>query len=135
MNVFFYLTIIYLLSFIINVDANKIRKKAEKKWILNKLTWYNGNDLKNPACGGNDPNDNSYIVAVSEKDSPWKCGDKLKLINNGNNKSVNVKVVDYCKACESDPSKHIDATIGVYKELGIKLTLGEAKNVTVEKIN
>ena len=58
------------------------------------MTWYSGESLKNPACGGGTPGNNELVAAVLQHGGYAKCGDHITLKHNG--KSVTVKIVDYC---------------------------------------
>ncbi|CBQ70418.1 conserved hypothetical protein [Sporisorium reilianum SRZ2] len=80
------------------------------KW--GKVTWYAGNQLNNPACGGPTPTDNSAIVAVKANGGYGKCGDTVHLHYKG--KMVSAKIVDYCASCEWG---HFDASKSVFKAL------------------
>lgn len=77
-----------------------------------KLTYYAGNQLNNPACGGPTPNDNSMVVAVKENGGYGSCGETVHIHYGG--KMVSVKIVDYCASCEWG---HFDGTKGVFKQL------------------
>lgn len=76
-----------------------------------KVTWYAGESLQAPACGGATPNDSSNIVAVATS-SPATCGDWVHLHYNGN--MVAAQVVDECAACAPH---QVDATKGVFQAL------------------
>ncbi len=77
-----------------------------------KVTWYAGDQLDNPACGGPTPSDNSAVVAVKKNGGYGKCGETVHLHYNG--KMVSAKIVDYCAGCEWG---HFDATRSVFKKL------------------
>ncbi|SOV07769.1 uncharacterized protein UDID_07232 [Ustilago sp. UG-2017a] len=76
-----------------------------------KLTYYFGSQLLNPACpGAPAPKDGSMIAAISF-DSPFKCGDRIR-IQDGRGKEVVVTAVDRCAGCK----RHwIDVTKGVFR--------------------
>lgn len=64
-----------------------------------RVTYYAGNQLNNPACGGPTPNDNDMVAAVVKDGGYGSCGDKMTLTSGG--KSVTVTIVDYCEGCPS----------------------------------
>ncbi|CDR99340.1 uncharacterized protein SPSC_04065 [Sporisorium scitamineum] len=80
------------------------------KW--GKVTWYAGDQLSAPACGGPTPTDDSKILAVKKNGGYGKCGDKVHLHYNG--KMVSATIVDYCASCEWG---HFDTTKSVFKAL------------------
>lgn len=80
------------------------------KW--GKVTWYAGDQLNNPACGGPTPTDASHIVAVKHNGGYGNCGDWVHLHYNG--KMVAAKIVDYCASCEFG---HFDASKSVFSAL------------------
>lgn len=74
----------------------KARHVEKRDWVSKwgKATWYGGNQLNDPACGGPTPNDNSMIAAVKKNGGYGKCGETVHLHYQG--KMVSVKIVDYC---------------------------------------
>lgn len=79
-----------------------------------KVTYYSGNQLKNPRCPGHkNPNDNSMIAAVSA-DSPFNCGDRVKITDHHSGKDAIVTVIDRCAGCTAD---WIDVTKGVFRKM------------------
>lgn len=88
------------------------------------LTWYAGESLADPACGGATPSDNDLVVAVSA-DSPFQCNQALHLHYGG--AMVPVTVVDQCAGCDS---LHVDATKGVFSALS-SLDVGELSGVHI----
>lgn len=76
-----------------------------------RLTWYSGNSLHDPYCGGDTPKDSDMVVATSF-DSPYQCGDSLTFEYFG--KSATVKVVDRCEGCSAD---WFDLTKGAFSAL------------------
>lgn len=87
------------------------RHHSKGKSVSNgKVTFYYGSQLLNPACpGASTPNDGSMIAAISF-DSPFKCGDKIK-IQDKQGKHAIVTAVDRCAGCTRD---WIDVTKGVF---------------------
>lgn len=75
-----------------------------------KVTYYAGGQLANPACGGKTPNDGSMIAAISF-DSPFGCGDKIRILDNDSGRQQVVTVVDRCAGCTRE---WIDVTKGVF---------------------
>ena len=76
-----------------------------------RITYYSGSQLKNPACGGPTPSRNSMIAAV-KKGGAFSCGDHIRISHK--NKSIKVKVVDYCESCSN---KAVDLTPGAFAKL------------------
>lgn len=94
-----------------------------------KVTFYGGAQLLNPACpGARTPNDGSMIAAISF-DSPFECGDKIK-ITDSDGKSVVVTAVDRCAGCTRD---WIDVTKGVFQVFSA-LGTGVLRDVSFTKI-
>ncbi|SOV06138.1 uncharacterized protein UDID_01593 [Ustilago sp. UG-2017a] len=92
----------------------KARHVEKRDWVSKwgKATWYGGNQLNDPACGGPTPNDNSMIAAVKKNGGYGKCGETVHLHYQG--KMVSVKIVDYCASCEWG---HFDLSRGAFKKL------------------
>ncbi len=86
-------------------------KKRNTVYTDGKMTFYSGDSLSNPACGGPTPTDDSLIVAVPQY-SPAKCGDVIRIHWKG--KTVEATVVDYCGGCGAHD---IDATKHVFSQL------------------
>lgn len=81
----------------LNARATEGDEANEKRdWVAKngKLTWYAGNQLNDPACGGPTPTDNSHVVAVKKNGGYGKCGETVHLHYNG--KMVVAKIADYC---------------------------------------
>lgn len=76
-----------------------------------RITYYSGQQLQNPACGGPTPSRNSMIAAV-KKGGAFSCGDHIRISHK--NKSIKVKVVDYCESCSN---KAVDLTPGAFAKL------------------
>ncbi|CCF54803.1 hypothetical protein NDA11_000892 [Ustilago hordei] len=92
-------------------DTHDVEKRDwVSKW--GKATWYGGNQLNDPACGGPTPNDNSMIAAVKKNGGYGKCGETVHLHYQG--KMVSVKIVDYCSSCGWG---HFDLSRGAFKKL------------------
>lgn len=71
------------------------------------ITWYDGDMLEQPACGGATPVDADMIAAVPESWGKSWCGKKITLKKGS--KTVTVLVVDFCATCELPflhPSPH-----------------------------
>jgi len=84
------------------------------------ITWYTGNDLKNPSCWDKSvwaPSDDSFACAVTLEG--WanrpKCFKFLELCN-GPKKCIFVRVVDTCAGCAKG-SKHVDLTKAAFEAL------------------
>lgn len=92
-----------------------------------KFTWYGGDQLSAPACGGKTPNRNDRVVAVPTS-SPAKCGDEVHLHHNG--KMVKAKVVDHCAGCAPH---QFDLTQGTFEALA-ELVVGEITGAHVRII-
>lgn len=93
----------------------KAHHKSHKTSIKSgKVTYYSGQQLKNPRCPGHkNPNDDSMIAAVSA-DSPFNCGDKVKITDHHSGKHAVVTVIDRCAGCSAD---WIDVTKGVFRKM------------------
>lgn len=91
-----------------------------------RITFYSGQQLNNPACGGPTPSSKAMVAAV-KNGGHFKCGDWLHISKGG--KSVKVKVVDYCGSCSN---KAIDLTPGAFKKLA-KLSDGVITGARVWK--
>lgn len=66
----------------LSAAASNDNETLEKRdWVSKwgKVTWYAGNQLDNPACGGARPNDNDMVVAVAKGAGYGKCGEKVHL--------------------------------------------------------
>jgi len=84
------------------------------------ITWYTGNDLKNPSCWETSvwtPTDDSFACALTL--DGWttrpKCFSFLELCN-GPKKCIFVRVVDTCAGCAKG-SKHVDLTKAAFTKL------------------
>lgn len=62
-----------------------------------RITFYSGGQLNNPACGGPRPSKDDMIAAVKQGGA-FSCGEHVHLKHG--EKSVHVRVVDYCESCE-----------------------------------
>lgn len=94
-----------------------------------KVTFYAGNQLLSPACpGAQNPNDGSMIAAISF-DSPFQCGDKIKITQNDGKHAV-VTVIDRCAGCTRN---WIDVTKGVFSIFD-GLDTGVLRDVTFTKL-
>lgn len=71
---------------------------APRSLTSSRITYYTGNQLNNPACGGPRPSPHSMIAAV-QNGGMFQCGDHIHLQNG--HKHVRVRVVDYCESCAS----------------------------------
>ena len=92
-----------------------------------RITFYSGNMLKAPACGGPAPKDSDFVAAVPES-SGHKCGDKINLWHNG--KTVTVTVRDFCATC-SEPN-WFDLTKAAFEKLA-DLELGLVNDIVFWK--
>ncbi|KAG8895262.1 hypothetical protein FRC00_007688 [Tulasnella sp. 408] len=84
------------------------------------ITWYTGQDLKNPSCWPQSkwaPTDESFACAVTLEgwDSKPDCFKFLELCN-GSSKCIFVRVVDTCAGCKKG-SKHVDLTKAAFSQL------------------
>ncbi|EST09155.1 RlpA-like double-psi beta-barrel domain protein [Kalmanozyma brasiliensis GHG001] len=94
-----------------------------------KATYYAGHQLDNPACpGATTPNDSSMIAAISD-DSPFACGDQLR-IKDPNGKEATVHVVDKCAGCTSN---WLDVTKGVFTKFD-SLDKGVLEGLEISKV-
>jgi len=91
-----------------------------------KITWYSGDDLKNPSCWANPgwaPTDSSFACALTLEG--WVghpgCLHFLELCN-GPDICVFVRVVDSCAGCAKG-TKHVDLTKAAFEALA-DLNLG-----------
>lgn len=91
------------------------------------LTWYAGESLAAPACGGAAPNDWDLVVAVQE--GAYPCNTPVHIHYNG--KMVPATVRDYCAGCDAG---HLDATKGVFAALA-PLDQGELYGVHIVSFN
>lgn len=84
------------------------------------ITWYTGQDLKNPSCWPHSkwaPTDESFACAVTLEgwDSKPDCFKFLELCN-GSSKCIFVRVIDTCAGCKKG-SKHVDLTKAAFSQL------------------
>ncbi|PWN53255.1 hypothetical protein IE53DRAFT_366507 [Violaceomyces palustris] len=105
-------------------NHNKLRKDSKGGA---KLTFYSGNQLLAPACGGKAPTDDDLVAAVTPHGGIGKCGDRIKLTYKGS--SVTVTVRDYCAACTP---RWMDLTKGAFKRLA-PLSQGVIEGATFAK--
>ncbi|ETS65423.1 hypothetical protein PaG_00157 [Moesziomyces aphidis] len=97
----------------LEAPALETRKHHSKGKKVNggKVTYYYGSQLLNPACpGAPTPSDSSMTAAISF-DSPFQCGDRIK-ISDPQGKHAVVTVVDRCAGCTWN---WIDVTKGVFQ--------------------
>ncbi|GAC92819.1 expansin [Pseudozyma hubeiensis SY62] len=94
-----------------NLDTRGRHHVKARQHVSNgKVTFYAGSQLLNPACpGASSPSDSSMIAAISF-DSPFNCGDRIRIAGKG--KSVVVTAVDRCAGCNS---AWLDVTKGVFR--------------------
>ncbi|THV08657.1 hypothetical protein K435DRAFT_772096 [Dendrothele bispora CBS 962.96] len=85
-----------------------------------KITWYTGQDLKNPSCWSNidwAPTDDSFVCALTLEG--WKnkpdCFKFLEVCHES--KCVFVRVVDTCAGC-APGTRHVDLTKAAFGQLG-----------------
>lgn len=90
---------------------NKHHKK--KTWTVEDgiATWYDGDQLWNPSCGGSNPNDKSPVCAVSYA-SGIACHSTIELHYKGNSTTCIVR--DHCADC---PWNHVDLTTSMFGNL------------------
>lgn len=95
-------------------SSKKGHNKSTKKGgnTAQRLTYYAGHQLDDPACGGPRPDDGDMIAAVVKGAGYAKCGDRITLEHNG--RQVTVKVVDYCAGCAHNS---FDLSKGAFKKL------------------
>ncbi|SPO23930.1 uncharacterized protein UTRI_03535_B [Ustilago trichophora] len=112
-----------------HIEKRRHHGKPRSKTVSNgKITYYFGSQLLNPACpDAPTPNDGSMTAAISY-DSPFKCGDKIK-ITDSHGKHATVTVVDRCAGCTYN---WIDVTKGVFKVFS-DLDAGVLRDVTFSK--
>jgi len=91
-------------------DPRKHHSRGNKVVTGSMMTYYAGNQLRNPACGGATPTNEDHVVAV-KKGGPWKCGQTIHIHHHNTHKTA--RVVDYCESCAED---HVDATKGLFQE-------------------
>ncbi|KAL4401815.1 hypothetical protein ACI68E_001464 [Malassezia pachydermatis] len=92
-----------------------------------KITWYSGNSLSNPYCGGPTPTDQD-MVAATGWDSPYGCGDTITFDYYGH--KATVTVVDKCEGCHS--GAWFDISKAAFSKLA-DLEVGELINVDFYK--
>lgn len=92
-------------------ENNEVEQLQERGMTSPRITFYSGKQLNNPACGGPRPSRNSMIAAVKEGGA-FSCGDHIRISHK--NKSIKVKVVDYCESCSD---KAVDLTPGAFAKL------------------
>jgi expansin (peptidoglycan-binding protein) len=93
-------------------SAAPIPEQLEERGMTSpRITFYSGSQLNNPACGGPTPSRNSMIAAVKQGGA-FSCGDHIRISHK--NKSIKVKVVDYCESCSD---KAVDLTPGAFAKL------------------
>jgi len=80
-------------------NKHKAHKQSSSKKNGARTTYYAGNQLNDPACGGKTPGDDDMVGAVVKDGGYAKCGDKITIEANG--KQVTFTVVDYCAGCPS----------------------------------
>ncbi|ESK97652.1 secreted protein [Moniliophthora roreri MCA 2997] len=102
------------------VSGVKNALKATGKSEEVTITWYTGNDLRNPSCWSENvwtPTDESFICALTQEGwiSKPECFKFLELCN-GPRKCVFVRVVDTCQGC-APGSKHVDLTKAAFSAL------------------
>ncbi|KAF8312259.1 hypothetical protein DL93DRAFT_2149493 [Clavulina sp. PMI_390] len=100
------------------VIGNALKAIGEATSVI--ITWYSGNDLKNPSCWSDSvwtPTDESFICALTLEG--WtnrpKCFSFLELCN-GPSKCIFVRVVDTCAGCAVG-SHHVDLTQSAFSKL------------------
>ena len=79
--------------------ASLVLTAPTKRGSNGRITYYSGDMLKNPACGGSAPSDDELICAVPQS-SGHKCGDKITLQHH--NHKVTVTVRDFCASCDKN---------------------------------
>jgi expansin (peptidoglycan-binding protein) len=95
----------------IETQAGNVAELEQRSSSKAQITYYGGQQLKNPACGGPVPTSNSMVAAVMDG-GDYVCGDRIK-IKHGN-RVVSVKVVDFCTSCSQSA---IDLTPGAFSRL------------------
>ena len=92
-------------------SKHKHHKGRDGAIISPRITFYSGNQLANPACGGSTPSPHAMIAAV-KNGGAFSCGDRIHIQNGA--KHVTVHVVDYCESC----SPHaVDLSPGAFLQL------------------
>lgn len=76
-----------------------------------KMTWYAGGMLSSPACGGEAPSDDDFVVAVAQNGGYGSCNQKVRFHYQGH--SVEATIRDYCEGCGFG---HFDATKGLFSK-------------------
>ncbi|TKY88601.1 hypothetical protein EX895_002590 [Sporisorium graminicola] len=94
-----------------------------------KVTFYYGSQLLNPACPGAPTPDDWSMTAAISFDSPFRCGDRIR-ISDGKGKHVVVTAVDRCAGCSRE---WIDVTKGVFKVFD-SLDAGVLHDLTFHKM-
>ena len=111
-----------------HIGRRRHHSKGGKSIGNGKVTYYFGSQLLNPACpGAPTPNDGSMTAAISF-DSPFECGDRIK-ITNSEGKHAIVTVVDRCAGCSYN---WIDVTKGVFRVFS-DLDAGVLRDVSFTK--
>lgn len=105
-----FLTILFALVSVASAAPAQLQPRGGRN---GRVTYYSGYMMAEPACGGATPNDEDLVAAV-RADSPFKCGDKVTLMHNGN--KVTVKVVDHCDSCTY--GEWFDLSKSAFKKLG-----------------
>ncbi|WFD36187.1 hypothetical protein MCUN1_003064 [Malassezia cuniculi] len=98
-----------------------------KRGTNGRITFYTGDMLNAPACGGPAPTDEDMICAVPEN-SGHECGDRINLWHNG--KTVTVTVRDKCATC-TEPN-WFDLSKGAFSKLA-DLDLGIVDDIVFWK--
>ena len=75
------------------------------------MTWYAGGMLNAPACGGDSPSDDDFVVAVAENGGYGSCNQKVRFHYQGH--SVEATIRDFCDGCGFG---HFDATKGLFSK-------------------
>lgn len=119
--------------------AGEMVKKVKRgsSWSV-VITWYNGNDLKNPSCGNKSkwtPTDKSMIFARTIKWSGGpNCGDFVLICHKTNKKKcVYVREWDTCGGCTPD-IPHMDLTTGAFAKL-YDLDVGLVTGIVAKKVS
>ena len=80
--------------------AGLVSAAPTKRGNNGRITFYSGDMLQAPSCGGDAPSDGDFVAAVPEN-SQFNCGDRVNLWHDG--KTVTVTVRDTCATC-TDPN-------------------------------